>query len=169
MYSRFYNLLGVRPNATKAEIKSAYRSLAKKYHPDISTLPNAREKFIEITKAYETIMEKFDRPIQYKMYTPNQQKRAYRKYARARKRKYGNAEERAKRYSKMKYKDFSDSSKYKHPYPILKALVITCAVLTFCFPVLYHVLRTREYGFAIIILFVLFGTSIGSGNAATKF
>ena len=43
----YYEVLGVPKTATEAEIKSAFRKLAKKYHPDISTEENAAEKFKE--------------------------------------------------------------------------------------------------------------------------
>src|SRR5690606_3446152 len=40
----------------EAQIKNAYRQLAKKYHPDISKLPDAEQKFIEITEAYDMLL-----------------------------------------------------------------------------------------------------------------
>jgi len=56
-----YKVLGINPNATEEEIKNAYRTLAKKYHPD-KTADNpladlAAEKMREINEAYDTIME----------------------------------------------------------------------------------------------------------------
>ena len=44
----YYEVLGVSRDASQEEIKKAYRTLAKKYHPDVSTDPNATEKFAEI-------------------------------------------------------------------------------------------------------------------------
>lgn len=51
----YYEVLGVDKNASDAEIKSAYRKLAKKYHPDISKEENAAEKFKEIGEAYAVL------------------------------------------------------------------------------------------------------------------
>ena len=53
----YYALLRVDPGATAAQIKSAYRKLAKKYHPDVNHSPDAAEKFREITEAYDTLTD----------------------------------------------------------------------------------------------------------------
>lgn len=47
----YYNVLGVEKNATKEDIKQAYKRLAKKYHPDINKDKDATEKFKEINEA----------------------------------------------------------------------------------------------------------------------
>ncbi|OAY83055.1 Chaperone protein DnaJ [Ananas comosus] len=49
----YYVTLNLRRNATLQEIKSSYRSLARKYHPDMNKSPGAEEKFKEISAAYE--------------------------------------------------------------------------------------------------------------------
>lgn len=60
----FYELLGVNKDSSEEEIKSAYRKLAKKYHPDINKSdPLAKEKFIEIKQAYETLIDPMKRRI----------------------------------------------------------------------------------------------------------
>ena len=53
----YYEVLGISKTANEDEIKKAYRTLAKKYHPDVSKDPNATEKFKEIQEAYEVISD----------------------------------------------------------------------------------------------------------------
>ncbi|MDV3196287.1 MAG: molecular chaperone DnaJ [Candidatus Phytoplasma stylosanthis] len=51
----YYDILGISKNATENEIKKAYRTLVKKYHPDVSKEANATEKFKEIQEAYQIL------------------------------------------------------------------------------------------------------------------
>ena len=53
----YYEILDVPKSASEDEIKKAYRTLAKKYHPDVSSDPNATEKFKEIQEAYEVLSD----------------------------------------------------------------------------------------------------------------
>ncbi len=54
----FYDILGVPKTSTAAEIKSAYRKLALKWHPDRNKTKEAEEKFKEINQAYEVLSDK---------------------------------------------------------------------------------------------------------------
>ncbi len=59
MVESLYEVLGVAKNATEAEIKSQYRKLARKYHPDLNKEDkNAAEKFKKISAAYDILGDK---------------------------------------------------------------------------------------------------------------
>lgn len=57
-YKDYYKILGVDRNATEANIKSAYRKLARQYHPDVNKSPDAVNKFKDINEAYEVLSDK---------------------------------------------------------------------------------------------------------------
>ena len=54
-YKDYYEILGVQRSASQQEIKSAYRKLARKYHPDVNKSSDAQEKFKDINEAYEVL------------------------------------------------------------------------------------------------------------------
>ncbi|CRK43532.1 hypothetical protein BN1723_005708, partial [Verticillium longisporum] len=60
----YYNLLGIDKQASDREIKSAYRKLSKKYHPDKNPGDEtAKEKFVEVSEAYEALIDPEQRRI----------------------------------------------------------------------------------------------------------
>jgi curved DNA-binding protein len=54
-FKDYYKIMGVARNATEAEIKQAYRRLARKYHPDVSKEKDAEARFKEVGEAYEVL------------------------------------------------------------------------------------------------------------------
>jgi curved DNA-binding protein len=57
-YKDYYKTLGVARGASDDEIKKAYRKLARKYHPDVSKEPDAKNRFQDVSEAYETLRDK---------------------------------------------------------------------------------------------------------------
>ena len=60
----YYEILGVKKNASDADIKKRYRKLVRQYHPDVSDDPDADNKIAVINNAYETIRDK-DKRAEY--------------------------------------------------------------------------------------------------------
>jgi len=63
-FKDYYETLGVEPSAGEAELKTAYRRLARKYHPDVSKEKGAEERFKAVNEAYEVLRDK-DKRAQY--------------------------------------------------------------------------------------------------------
>ncbi|MDX1588408.1 MAG: DnaJ C-terminal domain-containing protein [Oleiphilaceae bacterium] len=56
-FKDYYKILGVSEDADASQIKSAYRKLARKYHPDVSKEENAEERFKDVSEAYEVLKD----------------------------------------------------------------------------------------------------------------
>lgn len=63
-FKDYYRVLGVEPDADLKTIKTAYRRLARQYHPDVSTESDAEDRFKEVTEAYEVLGDK-DKRAEY--------------------------------------------------------------------------------------------------------
>lgn len=75
----YYKIMGVSNDVTAQELKTAYRRLARKYHPDVSKEPNATEKFKELGEAYEVLKDPEKRKL-YDQYQANPQQHYQRQY-----------------------------------------------------------------------------------------
>ena len=56
-YKDYYDIMGVKRDATVDELKRSYRKLARKYHPDVSQEADAEAKFKEVGEAYEVLKD----------------------------------------------------------------------------------------------------------------
>ena len=56
-FKDYYDIIGVKRDATQDEIKRAYRKLARRYHPDVSTEADSEQRFKEIGEAYEVLKD----------------------------------------------------------------------------------------------------------------
>lgn len=66
----FYDVLGVKKSASGDEIRSAYRTLARKLHPDVNKAPDAAKTFTEAQQAYEVLSDDAKR-AQYDRFGPS--------------------------------------------------------------------------------------------------
>lgn len=74
MAKNYYDILGVKKDASDKEIKSAFRKMAKKYHPDANPDdPTAEAKFKEVNEAYEVLSDKEKREMYDRFGTANPQ------------------------------------------------------------------------------------------------
>ncbi len=60
--AKYYQVFGLTESASKAEVKRAYRKLAMKYHPDRNDDPKAHKLFLDLTEAYQIIIDDKPRP-----------------------------------------------------------------------------------------------------------
>lgn len=77
----FYDNLGILPKASEQEIKTAYRTLAKQYHPDLNPSPGAEVEFKKINRAYDVLSDPlkradYDRSLQEESYLKKTQTKA---------------------------------------------------------------------------------------------
>ena len=59
----YYSILGGSPSDSKEELKKKYRKLAKKYHPDMSTEEDAKDKFQQVSEAWECLKDDNERTL----------------------------------------------------------------------------------------------------------
>ena len=156
--NKFFQILGLKPGASEAEIKDAYRRLAKKYHPDISKEPNAEEKFIEITEAYQLLL---DGPAVFKQglnFTEREEIIKSKEEIRG---------ERAREFARMRYEKFKRNNEAFHKswyygpvkfgIYLLIFLSYSLAIGMFLAPVLAWVFTKESYLLIPMLIVSLFG------------
>jgi len=104
--SDYYQILGIPLNSSVNDIKKAYRQKARQYHPDINPAPEARDKFILATEAYEFLIANHDR-ISSDNEAYRQAMDNWRKYRQDR------SKQRARVYAQASYIRFKKTKFYK--------------------------------------------------------
>ena len=102
----YYAILGVSSSATHDDLRATFRQLAKRYHPDVSSEPDAADRFREVYEAYEVLSDSLKRQQYDALRTAagaaastDDRERQYDEWASA-------ARKRASTYARMNYDDF---------------------------------------------------------------
>lgn len=112
----YHKVLGLSPGATEKQIKSAYRKLALKYHPDRNKSPGAEQKFQEITTAYDYLLDHPEHAIDdAPSYEEHMAGEVYR-----RERERMQQQARARRAKKKKEEEYFNRPEWHDPILLLK-------------------------------------------------
>lgn len=128
----YYSILSLNEGASLNEIKRAYRKLAHEYHPDVSIHPNAKEKFIEINEAYESLLNKFkfeeDIKRSKEAFSEETAQSIIDAWLIAEKERM---RARARKHASMRYRQFRETQLYQSSDIFSKALIIVSLLLGF--------------------------------------
>ena len=167
MVKNYYKTLGLSTSATKAEIKIAYRKLAKKYHPDKNNSQHASQLFIEVNEAYAYLTnERSSYKINYPEKTTNSNKS---KYSEDELRKRMNWARKYAQYKKVKEERMMELEYYKIHNSSRKKIInlINWVSIGFAFLILmdFKILPTNSIHVDLITKYV----DIGSEKLVFKF
>lgn len=153
----YYEILGVPESASKEEIKSAFRKLAKVYHPDLNSDEKAAEKFIEIEVAYQCLSKTSSKntyDILLKIQRENRVNgRVSQKFENDLRRAQSKASKKANYNAQMNYKQFQRSETLndtllgftlKVGITLLFAILFTVLIYRIC--VYYYGPQEKEWG-----------------------
>lgn len=167
MVKNYYKTLGLSTSATKAEIKVAYRKLAKKYHPDKNKSNQASQLFIEVNEAYAYLTnERSSYRINYPEKTTKNNKS---KYSEDELRKRMDWARKYAHYKKVKEERMMELEYYKIHNSSRKKIInlINWVSIGFAFLILmdFKILPTRSMEVDLITKYV----DVGSDKLVFKF
>jgi hypothetical protein len=140
LISEYYSILGLPLNSSLEEIKKAYRKQARLFHPDINHSPDAIDKFIMVTEAYDFLMANHEKgQLDEQDYFRIVEE--WRKYRQDRSR------QRAQYYARSSFVSFKNSKYYKSTRILNASSVIftfSIAVIVLIFTVFGYVLKLKN-------------------------
>ena len=138
--SEYYKVLDIPENSTLEEIKKAYRKKAREYHPDVNHSPDAIEKFIIVTEAYDFLITNYDKLLS-----------GEREFLRAmeewRKYRQDRTRQRAEYYARKSYSNFRNSKFYKSTQRLNGSAIIfnfSIAVMVCIYTVAGYIIRLKD-------------------------
>ena len=136
----YYFILGVSRNASNSEIKTAYRSGCKQFHPDKNAHPDAHLRFIEIPEAYEFLGDEKQR----KAYDLAHNRRVTPSYQQYYQQKEYAARNRAREYARQDFEEFKKSKYYKVAVGVnngFNYLFLSICILIIVVPLYMYILQ----------------------------
>ena len=167
MVKNYYKTLGLSSSATKAEIKVAYRKLAKKYHPDKNKSNQASQLFIEVNEAYAYLSNESSSFQTKKVVKTNTSKRS--KYSEDELKKRMEWARKYAKYKKVKEERVMELEYYKIHNSSRKKIItlINWLSISFAFLILmdFKILPTKPFYVELITNYM----DTGSGKFVLKF
>jgi len=154
-YQDYYKALGLTNDATVDDIKKAYRLKARMFHPDLNHSPDAKDKFILATEAYEFLIANFEK-IKNNDESFNLAMEEWKRY------RQNKSRQRAQAYAHASYTSFRNSKFYKTTrifdiFRIIFGLILS--VLIIIYTILGYITRLRypvpDYGDPLIVFIML--------------
>jgi curved DNA-binding protein CbpA len=138
--SDYYKILDLPANSSIEEIKRAYRKKARLYHPDINHSPDAKDKFIQATEAYDFLISNHDKQLTIEEeYSRVMEEWA--KYMQERSR------QRARYYARSSYGSFRSSKYYKSTRILNGSSIIfnfAISIMVFVYTILGFIIRIKN-------------------------
>jgi hypothetical protein len=138
--SEYYDILGLPVNSSIEEIKKAYRKKARLYHPDINPSPEAKDKFIRVTEAYDFLMASHE-----KEYLDDQD--YFRIVEEWRKYRQDRSRQRAQYYARSSFASFKSSKYYKSTRLLDTSSVIysfAIAVIVLLYTIMGYIIKLKN-------------------------
>lgn len=159
-YLDYFKVLGLNVNATIDEIKEAYRIKARLFHPDLNHAPDAMDKFILATEAYDFLITNFDR-IKTDEESFNLAMEEWKKY------RQNVSRQRAQAYANSSYVRFKNSSFYRTTriFDLTRIIFgLTLSIIIIIYTILGYITRLRypmtDYGNPLIVFIMLLALGI---------
>ena len=160
----YYKILEIGKKATKSEIVKSFRLLAKKYHPDLNKSADASLKFREVYEAYEILVDEHKR-INYDNIYNNYYGYSNKQTGASNESDYINwtqkAQENAKYYSNIKYRDFLKKALKGSAAIILVSSITIIEWASVLFIVVYMPMRSNDISQLVLFVNIIIGISFG--------